>query len=148
MPRTKAQKGTVTKHFVIFVSPGTFFSETTKLPIASWDVEKACEMSKSIKERYGATPYGFRFVTYSRGPNDLDSRAVKKSPMYYLGGTVRTLAEVERDNKPDEEILRSNMRINGYDRIIENNNSYRATLPLEKGDVVLEWPKASKRKGK
>lgn len=47
------------KHFVIFYSPGTFFNEESTLPIDSWDIDKAIEMSKSIKERYNATPFGF-----------------------------------------------------------------------------------------
>ena len=32
------------KHFVTFLSPGTFVSETTTKPIASWSVEKAKAM--------------------------------------------------------------------------------------------------------
>lgn len=130
---------TVTKHFVEFLSPGTFTAESTRRPIDSWDVEAAKEMARAVKERHGATPYGFRFLTYSRGPDDLDSSLASKSPMYFLGGKVRTLKDVERDNRPDEDILRTNMRNNGWGRIITNCNSWRWTLPLEDEDVVLEF---------
>lgn len=143
---TKALPGTVVKHFVEFLSPGTFVSETTERPIDSWDVEKACDMVPSVNERYNATPYGFRFFTCSRGPKDLDSKVTKRSHMYYLGGKARTLAEVMKDNKPDEEILRSNMRGNKIKRVIVNTNSWRVTFPLNDKDVVLAWPRPAKPK--
>jgi hypothetical protein len=126
------------KHFVTFLSPGTFVSETTERPIDSWDVEAAVKMAREIKERHGAVPYGFRFTTRTRGDDDLDSKVTDKSPIYYLGGKVQTRAEVEARNAPDEAILRSNMRSNGYDRIIVNTNSWRFTAPLEADDIVLD----------
>lgn len=126
------------KHFVTFLSPGTFVSETTEKPIASWDVDKAVKMARKIKERYGARPYGFQFSTRERGPDDLDSKVTKRSGIYYLGGRVETLADVEARNDPKEEILRSNMRINRIEKIIVNDNSWRFTGELKKGDTVLD----------
>ena len=67
------------KHFVTFFSPGTFVSETTEKEIDSWDVEKAKELARSIKERHGATPYGFRFITRSRNDDELDSKVSDRS---------------------------------------------------------------------
>lgn len=127
------------KHFVTFYSPGSFVAEMTSKEIDAWDVEKAKEMARNIKERHSATPYGFRFSTRERGENDLDSKEVAASNMYYLGGRIRHLDFIIIENKPDEQILISNMKINGYDRVIENTNSWKITLPLEKDDVVLEW---------
>lgn len=127
------------KHFVTFYSPGTFCAETTTKPIKSWDVEAAMMMAHEIVERYGATPYGFRFSTRERGDNDLDSHVAKSSCLYHLGGKVETLAEVDARNDPKEEFLRSNMRGNGYDKIVVNDNSWRSTLPLGKDDVILDW---------
>lgn len=129
----------MTQHFVTFYSPGTFVSEDTTKPIAKWDVATVKRMARKITERYGATPYGFQFSTRQRREDELDSREVNRSGMYYLGGTVETLAEVERRATKDDDILLSNMRINKYDRIITNTNSYRITLPLRKEDVVLQW---------
>jgi hypothetical protein len=125
------------KHFVTFCSPGTFFSETTTKDIDSWDVEQAQRMAQNIKERHNALPYGFYFTTRKRGENDLDSKETNKSPMYYLGGKVMTLADVKAENDPENEILISNMEINGYDKIIVNTNSWKFTAPLNKEDVVL-----------
>ncbi len=127
------------KHFVTFYSPGTFVAETSERPIDSWDVETAKEMAHGIVERHAATPYGFQFTTRSRGPDDLDSAESARSPFYHLGGRVETLAEVEARNDPKEEILRSNMRGNGYAKIVVNDNSWRSTSPLGETDVILDW---------
>jgi hypothetical protein len=127
------------KHFVTFYSPGTFVAEQTERPIDSWNVEEASEMAHAITERYGAKPYGFQFTTRCRGDGDLDSKEIARSPFYHLGGRVETLAEVEARNDPKEETLRFNMRGNGYDRIVVNDNSWRSTRPLGETDVVLDW---------
>ena len=127
------------KHFVIFFSPGTFVAEQTRQPIKSWSVPTAIKMSRDIKERHCATPYGFCFTTRARNDNELDSKEVKRSCMYYLGGEVMTLEQVEKRNDPKDRILISNMRGNGYEKIIINTNSWKWTQPLEEGDVVLEY---------
>jgi hypothetical protein len=127
------------KYFVTFCSPGTFFSETSELPIDSWDGIKAVKMAKTIKERHGATPYGFYFTTRTRGPKDLDSKVTKTSGMYFLGGKVETLKEIEKRNDPSEDILRSNMRCNKWNRVITNTNSWKITLPLKDEDIVLDY---------
>jgi len=128
------------RHFVTFYSPGTFVSETTERPIKSWDVATAKRMAKRIKERYGATPYGFRFMTRARKATDLDSKVAKTSPMYYLGGTVETLAQVKARATDKERILIANMEGNNIKRIITNDNSWRFTGELHDDDVVLAWP--------
>ena len=128
------------KHFVTFLSPGTFVHEETTKPIDSWDVDKAREMARAIKERHGATPFAFVFSTRQRGPLDLDSKEVAHSGRYYLGGKVETLEEVEARQDPNEDTLRFNMRCNEWHRIITNRNSWKITQPLETDDVVLEWP--------
>jgi len=43
------------KHFVHFLSPGTFVAEETSKPIASWSVEKAVKMAREITERHGGS---------------------------------------------------------------------------------------------
>lgn len=131
--------GIVSQHFVHFLSPGTFMSEETRRPIEAWDVEMAAELAHGVLERYNSSPYGFYFSTRSRGPDDLDSKQSATSSLYYLGGKVETLAEVEARNDPSEHILRSNMRGNGYDRIVINDNSWRFIGPLRDTDVVLDW---------
>ena len=132
------------KHFVIFLSPGTFVSEQTEKPIDSWDVDKAVEMSRSIKERHAAIPYGFYFATRERKDDELDSKEIKRSHYYYLGGTVLTLEDVKNRKDPKDKILISNMEGNDYDRIVVNDNSWRSTMPLGENDVVLDYQKDTK----
>lgn len=127
------------KHFVEFFSPGTFVSESTVKEIESWDVKKAVEMSRGIKERHGATPYGFRFITRTRNEDELDSKVTNRSNMYFLGGEVLYLADIEERNDPKDSTLIWNMKINKIDRVIENKNSWKVVFPLEKDDVVLEY---------
>lgn len=128
------------KHFVTFFSPGTFLAEEDTKPIDSWDVDKAVEMSKSITQRYYAKPYGFRFSTRGREEGDLDSKVIATSHMYYLGGEVLTLREIEKRKDPKDSILISNMKANGYNKVVVNTNSYKWTQPLQKGDIVLKYP--------
>lgn len=143
-PRTRRRvvMNTITlqQHYVTFYSPGTMVSETTTKPINSWDVEVAQEMARTIKERHGATPYGFRFTTRGRGEEDLDSKEIAASNFYYLGGRVETLEEIKARGDPKERILISNMECNGWSKVIVNDNSWRVTQPLREGDTILEWP--------
>jgi hypothetical protein len=122
------------KHFVEFFSPGSFVAENSTKPIDSWDVDKAVAMSKKVTERYGATPYAFRFVTRSRGKNDLDSTITKTSGMYYMNCKVQTVKDLD---PVADEILISNMKCNKWDKIVTTTKGYRWSQPLNKGDVVL-----------
>lgn len=128
----------IKQHFVTFYSPGTFVHETNEEPIAFWDVDLAVEMAKRIVQRYNARPYGFRFSTRGRDSQDLDSKEIASSGMYYLGGKIQTIEEIEARNDPSERILRDNMRSNGWNRCLVNTNSWKWTSPLEDGDVVLD----------
>lgn len=125
--------------YVEFFSPGTFVHETRRIEIEDRDVDAACEIAKGITERHGTTPFGFRFIARERSDNDLDAHDTDASKMYYLGGKVETLADVEARATDDDSILLSNMRNNGYERIITNTNSWKVTVPLEDGDTVLDW---------
>lgn len=127
------------KHFVTFFSPGTFVAEDTIKPIESWDIETAKQMARDIKERHNAVPYGFQFTTRERSDNDLDSKVVATSPMYYLGGNVETLEEVKARATEQDRTLIANMEGNHWHRVITNTNSWRWTQPLNDDDIVLEW---------
>lgn len=126
------------KHFVTFLSPGTFVAESTTKEIEKWDPALAQKMANKIVERYNARPYGFYFTTKERGAKDFDSKETKRSKMYFLKGKVLTLEQVKARRKKEDDILISNMEGNHYDKIVECCNGYRSTHPFEKGDVVLE----------
>lgn len=127
------------KHYVSFYSPGTFISECTSKEIDSWDVEKAKEMARDIKDRYGSNTYGFRFRTQNHSDDDMTVQVTKLSGMYFFSGTIRSISFIILQDKPEEKILRSNMITNGWDSVIEINNPHKLVLPFEKGDVLLDW---------
>jgi hypothetical protein len=130
----------VKKHFVEFLSPGTFFSETSQKEVDSWDVSNAMIMAKNITERHNAKPYGFRFITRERDFDELDSKVTETSGIYYLGGKILSLQEVKNRSDPKDKILISNMETNDYSHIIENTNSYKFTAPFDyKNDTLLPW---------
>lgn len=124
------------KHFVTFYSPGTFVSETTTKEIDAWSVDLVVRMAKEIVERHRATPYGFKFKTQES--DGWEPKTVKESGMYFLGGKLLILDDIP--DVSENRILRSNMRNNGYDTVIENTNSWKVTLPFNKEkDTLLEW---------
>lgn len=137
----------VQQHFAVFYSPGTFVAETTEKPVSRWDVAEAVALADSITERYGATPYGFRFITRGRAADELDSRQIAASPMHYLDCKVETLEEIEARDLPDESILRSNMRCNGYDRVAVTTKGWKWTQPLQPDDIVIDRATLSTTQG-
>jgi len=136
--RKGAKNMKMEKHFVTFFSPGTFVPEQNCQEVKSWDVDGAVKLAGEIVQRYGARPYAFRFHTIGRGDKDFEPKTTKTGNLYFLGGKVRTLAEVEKDNDPKEEVLRSNMRVNKIKRVITNDNSYRFTVEFGDKDVLLD----------
>jgi len=132
------------KHFVVFFSPGTFLAEQSEKPIDAWDVKTALAMVLSIKERHGATPYAFQFITRERTEAELDSRTTKHSGFYFLGGKILTVKDLEKRADPKDSILISNMKFNRWKRVVENRNSWKWVQPLEKGDKVLDFTPQAK----
>ncbi len=127
----------IEKYFVTFYSPGTFVAETDIQEIDSWNVEEAKRRAKKIKQRHGAIPYAFSFSTRTRGPDDLDSHVAYTSPYYFINCTVHTLKEIENHNDPNDKILLSNMRNNGYDRVATTIKGWKWTQPVREQDVFL-----------
>jgi hypothetical protein len=135
-------KKTKTKHSVTFYSPGTLFDESTDKDIDKWDVDKAVEMARKVTERYNAKPFGFQFFTEElKKQKNGETRytVIKESKMYYLGGTILTLADIKARKDKKDDILISNMEGNDIKTIIQNDNSWRITRPFDsKKDVLLE----------
>ena len=125
------------KHFVRFLSPGTFASEETTKEISVWDVQKALLMSKEITERYGATPYAFQFITRGRKDDELDSHIVKRSGTYYINGVIETLEEIKAKHSPSNSILISNMEYNNWPAVVTVTNKGSWTQPFCEEDRVV-----------
>jgi len=129
---------TMEKHFVTFLSPGTFVSEQSTREIDSWDVEKAMEMANEIVERYNARPYAFYFTTKTRTDEDFDSKRTATSCTYHLGGEILTIEDVEKEGGKDNSIMLSNMR-GGIPKVVRNRNSWEHHAPFKDGDVLLDY---------
>lgn len=136
---------TITVHHVTFYSPGTFVSETTSRPIASWDAAAACEMATSIFERYNARPYAFAFSTSITAPPvpdgqggtlNVQPRETARSGLHFLDGSVLTIEDVAARSDPKDDILLSNMR-GGMPIVVESINGWRSVHPFGAGDVVV-----------
>ena len=135
------------KHYVRFMSPGTFFSEETTKPIDSWDVDKARRMARDVVERHNARPYAFQFITRKSTARQVlgakiagtqpESTETARSGTYFIGGTVETLEQVKARNDPGDRILIRNMESGEFDRIITNCNSYKMAQPFTDQDFVI-----------
>lgn len=145
---------TFKKHYVDFYSPGTFVSEHSRKPIDKWDSAQAVEFANGITERYGAKPYGFRFVTMLEaepvsdgqgGTLKVQPREVARTGMFYLGGKAIRFDDVPDDK--EHSILRSNMQCNDYPVIIENTNSWRFTTWFTADDAIVDADGTVKVKG-
>ncbi len=133
------------KHSVIFHSPGTLFDETTAREVTERDPKQAALLAADIVERYGAKPYGFRFVTMlvadpvpdgEGGTLNVEPKEIERTGMHYLGGTV-----IRFDDIPDDKasaILRSNAQGNGWPLVVECRNSYRSVHPFVEGDTIVD----------
>jgi hypothetical protein len=72
------------------------------------------------------------------GTLQVQSKTVATSGRYFLGGTIEDYDAVCERDAPDEVILRSNMRCNGWWCVVINCNSFKAVQPFEKTDVVVD----------
>ncbi len=131
---------------VEFLSPGTFFHESSEKDIEAWDPKLAVEMAETIKEKHGPKPFGFRFKTYLTaepipdgygGFLKVEERKLKESGTYFLGGRLMTLEEVLTRNDPSEQILASNMKGNGYPIVCVNTNSWKSVNPFGEKDFIV-----------
>lgn len=127
----------VSKNYVIFYSPGTMVSEMTEKEIDQFDPVLAVKMSQDIKERHGATPYGFRFLTKTMNEKDFTVKTDYQPGTYFLGGKLLSLDDIP--NTRENTVLRANMECNGWQYVIENTNSWKITLPFKPSiDKLLE----------
>lgn len=125
------------KHFVKFMSPGTFCAEETVREIDSWDANKAILMAKEIIERHNSKPYGFKFFTRERTDDELDSKITQTSGTYYINGKIETLEEIKAKGDPNNRILISNMECNGWDAVVTTYSPWKWTQPFGKDDKVV-----------
>lgn len=132
------------KHFVEYLSPGTFVSEVSNREVASWSVPDAIKMMGEIVERHGARPYGFRFYTMSRGEDDLNASRTARSHIYFVNCDVLTAEEILADDDPRFATMRANVLGNGIKRVARTRHGWLAHLPMSDRDEVIEAPELAK----
>ena len=134
------------EHFVLFMSPGTMFDETTEKPIESWDISAALLMLERITERHGAKPYGFQFLTKviadpvddgEGGTLKVQPKTVAASGTHFVKGRLRTVDDIAAEADTKEQILLSNMRGNDWPIVCETTNGYRHTGRFEERDRLV-----------
>lgn len=129
----------VEKCFVTFLSPGTFLQETTTKPIDSWDVEIAKKMADTIIERHAARPYGFFFTKRSRGAEDLDSKQVDKSGIFYIKDRcqIMTLDQIKERKDSSDAMLIENMENNNLKQVVQTITGYKCIQPFSEHDMLV-----------
>lgn len=121
--------------FIEILTSGSFFSESSIMAIDNWSIDLAVEQLRSRYAERLDKPYGFRFMTKERGPNDLDSKVSKRSGIYFFPGRVSTYDEVVARRDARDSILISIMSSNGFDRVICVKGGM--TLPVTEWDTLL-----------
>lgn len=118
-----------TQTFVKFWRRGVFVDEDSNRSVASRDIGALL-----IPD----TAYALEF--YDRRVHDdhgvvLSSEPFNWSPRFFIGGRIMTAQEVEREI-PDHDILLDNMRINGWDRVIQTRCGH--FQPYRDGDIRID----------
>lgn len=139
------------QHFVVFYSPGTFFAEQTDRPVTEWNPTEATALAASVSERYGAAPYGFRFETRivadpipdgEGGALKVESRTVEQSGTYFLRARLETFDTIEARASSSEDILRDNMRCNGWPIVVvcdeAGGHRWKSVQPFTETDFVVD----------
>jgi hypothetical protein len=113
--------------FIMVGLRGILLSEFDEMDYEEGDTTES--IIKRIREKYGDRAFGFRTGEYLHG------KPVNVTGWTYLGGSVATRDEVVSQNRPDEKILRDNMRINNIPAIIRTGGQCFPFDPSE--DTVI-----------
>ena len=118
----------IIKHFIEFISPGSFISETSSKKVKS---------RNDSEVKIGDYCFGYRFYDRSEFSHPDTGEFLTGKPMNYSHwtyfGEVMTLAQVKK-NVTDNRILVTNMINNGYKRVVKTK--FQQYIPLEPKDKV------------
>jgi len=113
--------------YIEFLYPGTFFAESSNRPVPS----------RALPEAIPGQATGYRFFT--RNEVEVDGEKLVGKPKDYSGWTyfgreysAEQVAALEGDHV---RILRDNVRINGWTRMVQT--TYGSWYRLEDGDRVV-----------
>ena len=118
-----------TKHYLETYYPGFLVSDTSVEEVDHRDPKRV-----ELDDRAYAFRFFDRTVTTTPDGEALMGKPKNHSGLIFPEGRVMTPEDVERD-MPGEKILISNMRCNGYKRVV--HTKFGQTFPLNDEDVVL-----------
>ncbi len=121
------------KQMVEYVYPGIIVSESSSKQMSQRDPREAVIMAPE-------SSYAFRFYEVTKALDlgaDFKVTPVARnhSAWHYIDGQIFTVADVEARQDPSDEILISNMKCNGYDRVVKCRTGN--WVPMSEGDVVV-----------
>lgn len=121
-------------HKAEYTHPGAFVAESTTVVLSARSADEARRVAP-------ASAYCFTLYDVKEAPDlgpdfTVLPKPQNRSGRHYLGGTVHTLAEVERMGD-DKRTLAANMRSNGWDRVVHCFVG-GWWQPFESGDVLME----------
>lgn len=111
--------------------PGSFFTESSCHKVTQEHHTFVDAIALAIRLNTSRYVLAVRLITRTVDPLAADTQNF--SPWLYLRGERREAADVLAGTSPDEDILRSNVRTNGYEAIVVIG---ALRLPLHKGDRV------------
>lgn len=114
------------KHYVTFVYPGAFVSESSDMPVDRRDVRPP------IPERALGYFFWSRYEMECQGETLIGPKRFVGQTTYF--GKEYTLAEVKALGDHDKRILISNMECNGWKRVVHAKGGQ--WFPLQSNDQV------------
>jgi hypothetical protein len=130
---------------VTYLSPGSFFSESSYYDFKTFSIKAFCAKAKKIKERHGASPYGFTWEKLSIPVKTpvvdgyevtVKPKVLKKTKgICWITGDLVFRHELIKD---EEQIFASNLLSKGGVGII-NRNSHRFSYFFEEEDIIVDW---------
>ena len=113
---------------------GTPCNQTTEFTfdfynLSTHDLVTDSEIADEVSHRYGTTAFGFRRCVYMDGRKTFLDKG-----WIFLSGKIKTAEEVFKDDRPDWEILRQNLRNNDIPAVIIIG---KRILPFRKDDDVV-----------
>lgn len=128
-----------TQHYIEFFWAGTIVANTSTREIEHRDPLLVVMPESS---------YGFRFfdrtVAETTDGETLLGPVKNGSKTYYPGGRIATADEIEAKGDPRDRILLSNMRGNGWDRVVYNRfGAWPQPYEPDKAEVIQALPEAA-----
>jgi hypothetical protein len=115
--------------YIEYLYPGSMFSES------SYEKVNSRETPSNFPERAFAFRFTEREEVLTADGETLKGSFKNNSGWKYIGGTEKTLEQVEREH-PEKRILIANLKNNEYSRCVFTK--FGQVMPLEDEDVVLK----------